>query len=101
MQGGFPGHYFLLAPGGEPTEDALDRRIEAWLEQTSAPMSISNATTRWQSSTGSACCGATATGLRCCRSTRRWCGSTASGTISSRSTEHAPKPIRGIRLQGN
>jgi Protein of unknown function (DUF3754) len=30
----FLAYYFLLAPGGEPTEDALDRRIEAWLKQT-------------------------------------------------------------------
>ena len=29
----FLAYYFLLAPGGEPTEDALDQRIEAWLKQ--------------------------------------------------------------------
>ena len=34
MQGGVPAYYFLLAPGGEPTEDGLDRRIEEWLQQT-------------------------------------------------------------------
>ncbi len=27
-------YYFLLGPNGEPTEDALDRRIETWLRQT-------------------------------------------------------------------
>ena len=30
----FLAYYFLLAPGGEPTEDALDQRIETWLKQT-------------------------------------------------------------------
>ena len=30
----FLAYYFLLAPGDGPTEDALDRRIEAWLKQT-------------------------------------------------------------------
>ena len=30
----FLAYYFLLAPGDGPTEDALDRRIEAWLQQT-------------------------------------------------------------------
>ncbi len=29
----FLAYYFLLAPGGEPTEDALDQRIESWLKQ--------------------------------------------------------------------
>jgi hypothetical protein len=29
----FLAYYFLLTPGGEPTEDALDRRIEAWLKE--------------------------------------------------------------------
>jgi len=29
----FLAYYFLLAPGGEPTEDGLDRRVEAWLRQ--------------------------------------------------------------------
>ena len=29
----FLAYYFLLAPRGEPTQDALDRRIEAWLKE--------------------------------------------------------------------
>lgn len=29
----FLAYYFLLAPGGEPTAEALDRRIEAWLQK--------------------------------------------------------------------
>ena len=29
----FLAYYFLLAPSGEPTKDALDRRIEAWLKE--------------------------------------------------------------------
>jgi hypothetical protein len=32
----FLAYYFLLASRGAPTEDALDRRIEAWLKQTFA-----------------------------------------------------------------
>jgi hypothetical protein len=29
----FLAYYFLMAPGGEATEDNLDRRIEAWLQE--------------------------------------------------------------------
>ena len=76
----FLAYYFLLAPGGGPTEEALDRRIEEWLQADVWRRRRFRVRRRARaSSTGSVCCGATAPGSRCCRSTRRWCGSTHLG----------------------
>ena len=63
MQGGVSG---LLFPAGAGRRADRGRARPAHrslaASRRSAPTSISSATTRWQSSTGSGCCGATATG---------------------------------------
>ena len=69
----FLAYYFLMAPGGEATEDNLDRRIEAWLQErfgVDVDFECDDALKKLDRM--GLAQSATAAGFQCLRSTMRW-----------------------------